>query len=899
MDRVQWHSFSIKDTLEKLDTSPNGLSSREANLRLRKFGLNELKKEKRDSEFIRFLSQFRNPLVYLLIVAAVITHFLQHYIDTYIIVTIVLLNALVGYLQERKAEKALQAIKKLMSLKSRVVRNEQTLEISALELVPGDIIILEEGIKVPADIRLIEAETLKADESILNGESVPVLKKSCALNSNINIIDQTNMLFAGTIVATGHGLGIVVNTGKYTELAQIAKEVSEVKEEVPHLEKKILAFSKNILLITIVACTIIFIAGTLRGLDVVNLFLTAVATAIAIIPEGLPAVITITLAIGVHRMAKQNAIVRKLSAIETLGSVTLIASDKTGTLTYNQMTLEKIYLDGNFIEVGGDGYVPTGIFTKNSRRIDPKNNPSLKNNLLISALCNNAKLIEDEKANEWKIMGDPTEGALIVAAEKAGIHLDELNEKYPRKDEIPFQSKNLFMATLNHDKKNNRNIIAVKGTIEEILRRCKQIYQNGKIIELDEKEKETILEMATKEANEAHRILAFAYKYVPANREKIVNRDIEELIFNGFSTLEDPPREDAIESIKKCQKAGIKVVMITGDFPATAKAIAIKVGIANNNSGVLSGDELRNMNGKQLSKIVSDISVFARVTPEMKLRIVEAYKNKNEIIGVTGDGINDAPVLKLADVGIAMGRGGTDVAREASDIVLLDDNFTSITNAVEEGRTIFQNIRRVIFFLISTNAAEALLLLATLALGLPLPLTAVQILWINLITDGASSFALAVEPKHEEIMNFKPRPVNEGILNKMIVTRIATTATIMTLGTLLFYWMDIKNGASIEHARTVAFVTIAFFQILNLLNSRSFKSSIFSLEPFSNPYIIFFFLGMATLTILTAQSELFRNLFFTTSLSSGEWIRIIFVSTFILLAVEIEKLLMKWSNRRY
>lgn len=881
-----------------MDSDPNGLEPKEISIRFNKFGFNRLKEEKKQSELAKFFTQFKNPLVYLLIFAAIITYFLKHNIDTVIILIIVLLNAIIGYVQEKKAEESLEALKKLVSLKTRVIRGGERMEIPAEELVPGDIVMIDEGTKIPADIRLLESDNLRVDESILTGESVTVHKKTGLLKNDALIADQTNMLFAGTVADTGHGLGVVVEIGENTELAKIAHEVTELKEQPTPIQQKLAKFSKKLLIAIIWICTAIFIVGLIRGFDTISMFLTAVAAAVSVIPEGLPAVITITLAVGVSRMAKQNAIVRKMSAVETLGQITTIASDKTGTLTYNQMTLEKIIFPDKIFEITGEGYTPKGDFKINGKKINPEKHRDLEMNLLISMLCNNANLIEDEKENAWKILGDPTEGALLVAADKAGIHEDSTFKKFPRLDEIPFESKKQYMATLHQIKGQNKNLIAVKGTVEKILHFSKFIDNNGKIEKLSEKIKEEILSKTDHEARQAYRIIASAYRYEKKDREKITDENLNNLVFAGFSALMDPPREEVKSAIAKCRDAGIRVVMITGDFPGTAIAIGHDLGIKSENNSVLSGDEIQLLSPAELKDVVKDTAIFARITPELKLKIVEALQKNGQIVAVTGDGVNDAPILKLADVGISMGRGGTDVAREASDMILVDNNFNTIANAIEEGRTIFQNIRRSIFFLLSTNAGEALILFVSLLLGLPLPLSPVQILWINLITDGTSGFSLAMEPKHSEILKLKPRSAKEGVLDNTSFWRIFIVAIVMTIGTLFLYQAEIKSGASIQHARTVAFVTMALFQIFNILNSRSLKLSIFELKPFSNLYIVVSFILMTALTFFTSEASFFQKIFNTESLSLNEWARIALIAFSIIVIVELEKMIRRLISKK-
>lgn len=896
MEKERWYSFNIKDALERLKTSPKGLNSHEAKSRLAHFGLNALAKEKKTSEILRFLAQFQNPLVYLLIVAAIITYFLHHNLDTSIILVIVFANAIIGYVQEKKAENALLALKKLMALKSLVIRGNEKIEISALELVPGDIIILDEGMKVPADIRLIEVQDLEVDESILTGESVPVQKNLIPLNDNTSLADQHNMVFSGTIISTGHGLGVVAQTGTNTELAKIAAEVGNIREETTPLNIQLNKLSKVILIITIVFSVIIFLIGILRGFDIVQMFLTAVAAAVSIIPEGLPAIISVALAIGVYKMSKEKAIVRKLAAVETLGAITTIASDKTGTLTYNEMTLEKIYVDSKLLEVTGKGYEPKGDFLIDDKIIDKKN-PTLQKTFLASLLCNNATLMKDK--DEWKILGDPTEGALLVAADKAGLHQEEIIEKHPRLDEIPFDAKNQFMATLNKNKLEDKNILSIKGTLEKILNLSNFIYRNGKAIRLIAPKKKIIMAKANELSRSGYRILALAYSNEPKSKTKISVGEVKNLTFLGFVGLSDPLRADAIAAIKKCAQAGIRVIMITGDHPETAKAIGQKLGIANEESLIITGAQVDLATKSQIKAYAQNAPIFARTTPEAKLKIVKVLRDQGEIIAVTGDGVNDAPILKFADVGVAMGIGGTDVAREAADVVLLNNNFATIVKAIEEGRTIFQNIRRVVFFLISTNAGEGLVLFISLMLGFPLPLIPVQILWINLITDGVSGFTVSMEPKTKEVLLLKPRPKKEGIINNIILWRIILVASIMTIGTLILYYLELKSGASIDKARTVAFTTMTLFQVFNVLNTRSMQNSIFSLKPFSNLYLALGFILMTILTVATSQLELLRTLFHTVQLDINEWIKIVLVCLSVVVVVEIEKLIRNALKTRY
>lgn len=887
----KWHSTKIDNIFEILKSSKKGLSNKEVASRLKHFGLNAIEVQKKINPLTIFLRQLKSPLIYILIIVAIITFFLGKIIDTWVITIIVLINSLVGFLQELKAENSLEALKKIIELNAKVIRDDEENTILAKNLVPGDIVLLETGVKVPADLRLISVNDLKIDESILTGESVPTSKKMNLLKEKVVVADRLNMAYAGTVVSCGKGIGIVVETGIKTELGKIAKEISQTEEEKTPLLKRMEQFSKYLLWIIITISIIFFLVGILKGFDTLEIFLISVAAAVSMIPEGLPAIITVVLAIGVHRMVKQKTIVRKLDAVETLGAITTIASDKTGTLTHNQMTLEKIFLPpSDTINVTGKGYEPKGKFIKDLIIINPSEKNSLKLFLEIVTLNNDAILIK--KDNLWNINGDPTEGGLLTASAKANFHKKILEEKYPRLDEIPFSSEIGFMATIN--KKKNKNIITTKGALEKILSLSSYYLENNKIKPLTKNLKNKFIKLSDAMAEDAYRTLAIAYKEVSLKQEKVSKKDITKLIFVGFCALSDPVRKDATIAIKKCKTGGIRPIMITGDYAKTAVAIAKKVGIANQkNPLVYTEDELNNLNEKKFNNIVQKCSIFARITPKTKLKIVQALQNTGEIVAVTGDGVNDAPVLKISDIGIAMGQGGTDVAREASDMVLLDNNFATIVNAIEEGRTIFLNIRRAIFYLLSTNTGEIAILLSALFIGFPMPLTALQILWINLITDTFNGIALAMEPKHIDIINSPPRNPKEGVINKEILFKIIFVAIIMTTGTLALFNKSILSNYPIEKSRTIAFVTMALFQIFNALNSRSLKNSSLTLNPFSNIYLLFSIIFTMVLTVATVQISFFRQIFKTQILTFGEWTNIILVTISIIVLVEISKFIQK------
>jgi len=778
-----WYKLNQNQLFKLLVTNFNGLDDNEVKKRLNKYGLNKLTSDKKQNHFLNFLKQFANPLIYILLVVMIFTIILHEYVDTFVILLIVIINAIIGFYQELKAENSLQALKKIISLKARVIRNSKEEMIDSSKLVIGDIVKFEQGDKISADLRIIELDNLTIDESIITGESVPALKITHNISkNNASIIERKNIAYAGSIISTGKGIGVVICIGNNTEIGKIAKEISEINKNITPLQKNINVFSRYLLVFTILICALFFTIGILKGNSIIEMFLFASSAAVSLIPEGLPAIITISLAIGVSKMAKKKAIVRELSAVETLGTINIIASDKTGTITYNQMTLEKIVTPKKeIIFVSGCGYEPKGFFTKDLIKIMPNSINNLGKILNTGVICNDSFL--SNKNNKWEIVGDPTEGSLLVAGKKAKIDKISINKKHPRISDISFNSNIKYMATLNSY--NNKNIIHVKGMLEKILDFSTHYYDNGKIIKFEQDRKEEILHFAKEESLKAMRILGFAYKEESKNQKRISKRDINKLIYTGFCELSDPPRPEVKKAIKNCLSGGIRPIMITGDYEGTALAIAKKIGIIETGYyEVLSQEKLQNMSKACFREAIKNHSVFARITPDMKFKIVSELQKQNQIVAVTGDGVNDAPVLEKADIGIAMGIGGTDVAREASEIVLLDNKFSTIVKAIEEGRTIFHNIRRAIFYLLSTNLGEIIILISTLLIGWNIPLIPLQILWINFITDSFAGIALAFEPKKINTLNNPPRNIKEGILKKQNYQRIILVAITMAIGTL-------------------------------------------------------------------------------------------------------------------
>ena len=712
---------SIEQVVQELKTDyKKGLSQQEINKRFLKYGYNELKAKKKISPFIIFLNQFKSFIIIMLLVAVLINLFLGELVDSILILIIILMVAIIGFFHEYRAEKAIEVLKKMASLTATVIRDGKTKQIPTKELVPGDIVILEEGSKIPADGRLFEVVSLNVSEAALTGESVPVEKKLGVLKKDAAIADRFNMIFSGTIVASGRGKAIVVGTGMKTEFGKIAKLIEEVEHEQTPLQKKLQKFGRVLISVILAITLIIFFIEAVVLNNVLAAFIFAVSLAVAAVPEGLPAVVTISLALGAKKMIKRHALVRKLASIETLGEVQIICSDKTGTLTRNEMFVTKLFCDGNLIDVKGSGYEPTGEFLINGKKGTTKNTELL---LRIGTLCNNASL--EHKKDSWNILGDPTEGALVVSAAKIGIDKADYEKKFKRVYEKPFDSSRKLMSTINDT--NGRPYVYVKGAPDKILEKCSKIQVGGKLISLAEKEKRKILDVIDSFAQDSLRVLGFAYK---PHKEK----DIEShLIFVGLQAMIDPPRIEVIEAIKRCKEAQIRPIMITGDHKLTAKAIGHKIGIQGE---AVEGSEMDRMNDEDLKKILEKVSIFARVSPEHKLRIVTSLKESGKIIAMTGDGVNDAPAIKKADIGIAMGITGTDVTKETSEMILVDDNFASIVNSVEEGRKIYDNILKFIDYMISGNLAEVMVVFFAAIFGMPLPLIAVQILWLNLVTDG-------------------------------------------------------------------------------------------------------------------------------------------------------------------
>ena len=888
------HSKSIKAVLESLETTPDGLSKEEVSNRLAKYGPNRLPEPRVRGPLLRFFYQFHNVLIYVLIVAGAVTAILGHWVDAGVILSVVLLNALIGFVQEGKAENALRAIRQMLSPNAMVMRGGHQMTVRAEELVPGDIVLLQSGDKVPADLRLFRVKGLQIQESILTGESMAVEKITNPVAQEAVIGDRRCMAYSGTLVTHGQGAGVVVATGAQTEIGCISALVSEVESVTTPLLRQMAHFGRWLTLAILGIAIITFAFGSLvRDYAVAEMFLAAVSLAVAAIPEGLPAIMTITLAIGVQRMARRKAIIRRLPAVETLGAVTVICSDKTGTLTRNEMTVRTIATAAHLFELDGTGYDPHGAISLSNRDVLPQERPLLLEAVRAAVLCNDASL--EQRKNEWLVHGDPMEGALLVSGLKAGMDIEAAAKQYPRTDLIPFESEHRFMATLHHSHTGDA-FIFLKGAPERVLEMCAHQRTVDGEQPLDRK---YWLNRVEEMAQQGQRVLAIAVK--PVNHEQLGLKfsDIEnDLILLGMFGLIDPPREEAIEAVQACDKAGIRVKMITGDHGATARAIARQLKLVNADD-VLTGQELESMSEDNLRKRVQDVDVYARVNPEHKLLLVKLMQEQGLIVAMTGDGVNDAPALKRADVGTAMGQNGTEAAKEAAEMVLADDNFTSITHAVEEGRTVYDNLKKTIIFILPTNGGEALIILAAILFGFhQLPLTPVQILWVNMITAVTLALSLAFEPPEKNVMLRPPRDAHEPMLTSHLIWRVAFVSVILMSGTFgLFLW-EMEQGVSIEHARTVAVNTLVTFEIFYLFNSRYITASIFNRTGLTgNRYVliaigilIIFQLGFTYLPPM-------QSLFGTTSIDFNRWFRILFVSSSVLFLVELEKYFVRQMDR--
>jgi len=900
----EWHSLPAPEVTRHLDSNlETGLTSAEAAKRQEHFGSNELKGKRGKSPIVRFLLQFNQPLLYILLIAGAIKALLGEWVNAWVIWGVTLINAIIGFIQESKAESAIAALAAAVQTEATVIRNGQKVRVSSRDLVPGDLVLLASGDKVPADLRLVQVRNLQVNESALTGESVAVEKDTQPLNPDAPLAERTNMAYAGSFVTSGTGSGIVVAIGDATETGRISQLIEQRTSLTTPLTRKFDKFSRTLLYIILGIAALTFAVGLGYGNSWVEMFEAAVALAVSAIPEGLPAVVTVTLAIGVSRMARRHAIVRKLPAVETLGSATVICSDKTGTLTENQMTVQAVYAGGKHYAVSGGGYNPEGEILESGEQESKSaaeilaTNIALQECLIAGLLCNDSHL---EAVNgQWKVVGDPTEGALIVVANKAGLSSSSLEREMPRCDVIPFESEHQYMATLHEQGRGTRSeergkeskiqnlkskIVYVKGSVEAILSRCEQqLDDRGQLAPVAQ---ETVHREIDAMAKQGLRVLAFANKSVPTDRSSLEHADIRTgLVFLGLQGMIDPPRKEAIRAVQACQQAGIQVKMITGDHAVTAAAIAAQMGLKKQGEVLaFTGKEIAQMDRQELAAAVEDGVVFARVAPEQKLRLVEALQSKGEIVAMTGDGVNDAPALKQADIGIAMGGAGTEVAKEAADMILTDDNFASIEAAVEEGRTVYRNLLKAIAFILPVNGGESMTILISVLLARELPILSLQVLWLNMVNSIAMTVPLAFEPKSEGVMQQPPRRPNEPLLSSRLIKRILVISAfnwILIFG--VFEWIRTTTG-NIDLARTMAIQALVAGRIFYLLSISQLGAAIIAkisgrAEKLSDaPAIVIGIICTVALQLLFSQWNLMNELFSTAPLNINQWFICLLVS---------------------
>ena len=887
--RQNWHSMDGDKVLEILGSMQDkGLSDSEVKERVDKYGANDIPKGKKRSWFVRLLMQFHNVLIYILIVAALVTALMDHWIDTWVIFAVVVINALIGFIQEGKAEKALESIRRMLSLEAIVIRNGKTQTIDALELVPGDIVFLKSGDKVPADIRLVQSKDFRVEESPLTGESSPVEKSIEPVEESAIIGDQLSMAFSGTVVIYGKATGVVVSTGEVTEIGRINQMISSIEDITTPLLQQIEKFGKWLSAIILLVATAFFAFGYyFRDYSLSDLFLASIGLVVASIPEGLPAIMTITLAIGVQRMAKRNAIIRRLPSVETLGAVNVICSDKTGTLTRNEMTAKTIITAEKDYKIEGTGYNPEGKFTADNKEVNPQEHKVLMQLLRTARVCNNSEIEKDESGN-WKLTGTPTEGALLTMSYKAKLK----DFKPERIDSIPFESEHKYMASLN--KVEDQMVVFLSGAPERLLELCsKQLTSDGSV-DVDMKFWEKKIEEA---AAQGQRVLGLAFNTLDNNRTEINKDDLgKQNIFLGVVGIIDPPRDEVIEAIKECRSAGVEVKMITGDHAITARAIGKELGIGDGVKSI-TGKELEQMSDQEMRELVGEYDIYARTSPEHKLRLVKALQDNGLLCAMTGDGVNDAPALKRANIGIAMGIKGTEVSKDASEMVLADDNFATIVNAIEEGRTVYDNIRKALLFILPTNGAEALVVMSAILLGIVMPITPAQILWVNMVTAITLALALSFEPMESNVMERPPRGKGESILGKLFIWRISFVSVIIGALTLGVFSLLRNNGLDDDYARTIAVNTLVAGQLFYLFNCRKIQHPALGKGFFNNRYA-FWAAGALIILQMGFVYLPFMNTFFNSkAIAAAYWLYPVAAGALVFLLVELEKyILLKFKK---
>lgn len=882
-----WSTTKIEDIFKQFHSTKQGLGDFVIKENRSIYGENILNQTKKVTIFSIFISQFQSAFIYILLISALIVIFVGEFLDGFIIIGIVLLNAIIGTVQEGKARNTLGALKQAVESKAIVIRNGKPTTILDREIVPGDILLLKDGDVVTADARLLEANRLQVNESALTGESTPVVKNNVTLvDDNLQISEQNNMVFKGSYIISGLAKAVVVSTGKNTSIGQIAKKLDELQSDVP-LKQNIANLSKIVIIVVAILSALIFGIGVSTGKSVIEMFVTVVAVAVSAIPESLPVVVTIVLATGVFRMSKKNALVKRLQAVEALGQAKVIALDKTGTITKNQMMVEKIFVDGTVYDVTGNGYEPKGDLLLNGEKIAPLTIESIA---LLGKACSFtavAETVYDKEKDEWqRVLGDPTEVALKVFAEKIGLPKEELERQYPKAFEIPFDFNTKHHSSINRI--DGQNILFSAGSPEVLLNASSTIYKNGHAISFNDEEREKVYTKLKELSNDGYRVLALAVDRNPnSNFREIEPGKMEGLTFIGFVGIIDAIRPEVSEAVRNANRAGMKVAMITGDHKETAISIAEKVGIFKVGDGVLTGKEIDELKDHELMEKLDNTRIFARVSPHHKLRIIEMYKKRKEIVAMTGDGINDALSLTAADLGVAMGKVGTEVAREAADIILLDDNFDNITAAVEEGRNIYQTIRKSVLYLLSTNFGEIFVIAVAVFLALPLPLLATQIIWLNMVTDTFLVVALSLDPKDKTLIRERFWKPSEWVVDKLMGLRILLIGTVMTAGTLILFINYLPMGY--VKATTIALTVLTVFQWYNIFNIRSAKTSIFLQNPFNNKWLILGLVLAILLHLMAIYAPFMQNILHTTSLNLGDWIIVISVALSVVLVEEVRK----------
>ncbi|MFP4384739.1 MAG: calcium-translocating P-type ATPase, SERCA-type [Spirochaetia bacterium] len=927
-------SLSIDEAADRTGTDiERGLTREEAQNRLEKYGTNELKEERGNTILDLIIQQFKSFLVIILVGATVVSFLIGETVDAIAIIAIVILNTIMGVVQEARAEKALAALKKMSSPDASILRDGKHITVSSTELVPGDIVFLEAGNYVPADIRLTESVNLNVNESSLTGESVPEDKKADAvLEDDTDLGDQKNCVFMNTMISSGRGSGIVVRTGMETEMGKIADMIQSYEKEQTPLQKNLDQLGRRLGILALAICVVILIFGVIRYTDVnilfgdgispyfrefqdriVELFMTAVSLAIAAVPEGLPAVVTICLALGMRRMVKRNALIRRLPAVETLGNASVICTDKTGTLTQNQMTVQKGWVSGRLFSVTGEGYKPEGEFKEDGEVFRPDENKAVSLLLRGGLLCNDANLEEDTDSEEngWNIIGDPTEGSLIVSAAKAGLNKSEENKKWKRVREFAFNSERKRMTTIHEipadfDRSglpgvDTEYVAFVKGAPDVVLEYSGKVLKDGKVTDMTGEDRDAVIRVNEELADQALRVLAVAYRPVRDIPEEEADPETVEndLIYIGLQGMIDPARPEVKDAVESARQAGIRTIMVTGDYKITAAAIGKAIGILRPEGKVLSGKEIDKLNEEEMAQAVKETDVFARVSPEHKVRIVDALRAAGSVSAMTGDGVNDAPALKRADIGVAMGITGTDVSKETAEMVLTDDNFASIVSAVEEGRTIYANIRKFVFYLLSCNIGEILTILGSMVAGIPIPLTPIQILWVNLVTDGAPALALSVEEGEPDIMKRKPRKRNESVINSEMLAGFAVQGIVIAASVIIAFLLGRSfYSGSISHARSIAFATLVTAQIIRGFTVRSQYHSIFSIGFFSNKYMVMAILSSIVLLLAVVYIPFLNGVFNTTPLTPRDWLVILSFGLAAPIAEEITKVFIRMKRKK-